>query len=294
LLDQIPHARIAKPFNNAQNAMQSGQWRQAIPHLDNVLKIAPDRLDALYYKAICYAKLEEWKTAERVAKQGLEKAQSPSERQIRQELQELINQISTAKVMVPFNKANEAMKKAQWLDALPYLDEVIELEPSNCEARFYRALCYFRMDDGFPDNMAKAKQEALNAQKYCTDRNIKDQLQQIITIASRPTWVGEIIQYLNTDNFNIAQDKLNNILRREPYSGIAYYYRAICSYKMALATIPRNGKIDSYQRNNLLTAFKQAYSDVEQAASYSIDDPQARAELPQLKTLINQYLTQLQ
>jgi hypothetical protein len=86
LLEQTPLARDAKALAQAQRAMAKEDWTEALGPLDKILSKSPNLVSALFYKAVCHFRLEEWDAAEETARKTLPLCATQEHDQVREQI----------------------------------------------------------------------------------------------------------------------------------------------------------------------------------------------------------------
>src|SRR5262249_16711544 len=149
--------------------------------LDAGLIKLPKELIAVYYKAICHFRLEEWDAAENTAKRALPlcQADKKEDKEITEDLQALLFQIPLARVEREMKEVQQDIKSQRWREALTQLNAIVARVPEHVPARFYQAICHFRLE-----NWQQAIQVAQQALPLTTThpeyKPIREQLQEII------------------------------------------------------------------------------------------------------------------
>jgi tetratricopeptide (TPR) repeat protein len=142
-IPQIPVLLIGEDLHKAQKAMQRKRWRAALKHLDAAVSTSPDAVLALFYKAVCHFRLEEWDEAEGVARKAL-RLRRATDQEVADQLQSMLHQIPLARVAKDMETVTRAIKRQRWQEALDHLDIVLSRAPEHPVAHFLKAVCLFR------------------------------------------------------------------------------------------------------------------------------------------------------
>jgi len=285
-IPQIPLIRIQEQLARAKTAMEKERWSQALPHLEEAIRLAPKTVLPQFYQAICHFKLEQWDEAESTAKKALPLCGKGDE-QIREQLQLMLEQISKVREAALLGPILEALKREEWRSGLTQADEFLRTRNSKHPiVLFYKAVCEFKLDQ-----RGEAKSTAQKALEYATGSeydSVRQQLNQIIEAASiqstpmRPlrtlaeatrlaSWtedMNEAVQAMNRQEWFAAIPHLNKVLERDSTVAQAYYYRALCKHQGMMESINKGDGLKRETLQLMIMWFQGVRSDLEEAEHY--------------------------
>ncbi len=144
LREQIPLARRASAIRPITQAIESETWQSGITAADRFLRENGDDPVVLFYKALCQYRSGDGASAKSTAEEGKIYATGAEYKDLRNQLDQLIEASSRPAVSKDFNEAVQAMNNENWLEAMTSLNKVISKDSSNGTAHYYWALCWFQ------------------------------------------------------------------------------------------------------------------------------------------------------
>jgi tetratricopeptide (TPR) repeat protein len=189
MLEQLPMARNAVALKPVTAALEKEDWAGAIRAADKYLAAESPSATVLFYKALAQFRLKKARDAHQTAREGLNCATSSTPKEIRRQLEQILEASDLPPWAEALQAAVEAMNKERWTDAIEKLDEVLRSN-DNAQAYFYRALAKFRaaMDEikssggvssfmvsYHVDKIAKAWEDIEEANRYVSssDKELK-------------------------------------------------------------------------------------------------------------------------
>lgn len=236
-IPQIAVAAIAEELGLARQAMDKKRWSSAIQYLDAAEAKASGSVLVLFYLTICHFQLEHWDTTEKYAKQAIRKC-TDKHADIKDQLNLILDQLEIAPVKGSLDKAQKAIERQRWKDALPHIDAVLSKSPNNPLGLFFQALCYFRLE-----RWDEAENAANKASRYTTKQehqNIESQLQDLLRAipqARNAKHIAPIIQLIKKEDFVGALKKVDQALRSDSYNPDLHFFRAVCNFRKTMNDI---------------------------------------------------------
>jgi tetratricopeptide (TPR) repeat protein len=265
-IPQIPLIRIQEQLARAQAAMEKERWSQALPYLEEAVRLAPKAVLPQFYQAICHFKLEHWDEAERIAKKALPLCGKGDE-QLREQLQLMLEQIPKAREAALLGPISKALEREDWRSGLKQAEEFLRTRDSTHPVvLFYKAVCEFKLG-----KRAEAKSTAQKALEYATGSeyaSVRQQLNQIIEAANVPTWVEDMnkaVQAMNRQRWGEAIPHLDKVLKRDSTAAQAYYYRALCKHQSMMELINQGGGLKREMLQPTINWFQDVRSDLDKA-----------------------------
>jgi len=293
MIDQIPIARLNKDMDKVNKAMKAEQWQDALVNLKSVIASKPDYEVALFYQALCYFRMKQWDDAERCATNALGKAKTAN---IREQLESIVSQVPIARVNLEMEKVQKAIKAERWSEGLDILTKVLAKSPNNPVAWFYKSVCELRM--GKRKEALSSARTGLNHANGSEYSSLRTQLNEVIQAADVPAWKGDLesaVKSMNAENWHSAKDLLDNVIDSAPANEQAYYYRAICRYRIVVSEIQsetRYGRLSSSEKDAFNNRLIETLKDTQNATKYN-SDRQMKKSIDDLVAAIGNVFSQL-
>ncbi len=228
-IPQIPLMAIAQELGDARQAMSKERWSEALGHLAQALRKRPKAVPALFLKAVCCFRMEDWDQAERIAREA-QPFCGPHDEDERKQLGLIIEQVPLARIAKDMEAINQCLRKERWEAAFVHIDDVLRKDPTQPACLFYRALCHFRLE-----NWDEADRAARTALKSVTQKEIRDQLNTIveqIPLARVAKDMDEINKCLKKERWAAALERIDAVLRKEAAHPMCLFYRALCHFRL--------------------------------------------------------------
>jgi tetratricopeptide (TPR) repeat protein len=215
-LPQIAVIPIAEELSVAQEAMGMQQWSTALQQLDGALKKRPQAVRALFLKAVCHFRAEQWDDAEKTAQRALPLS-GPHDKDLREQLELLLRQVPMARIAKDMEAINQSMKGQRWRDALQRLELVLQAQPTQPVCLFYRAVCLMRLE-----RWDEAEEAIRKASPHCSEteqKDIRDQLEIVATNIDRGRRAARskpVIEAMNRGRYEEALSLVDRLLNEDP------------------------------------------------------------------------------
>lgn len=142
MLSQMDSAREAAALEPVTQAVEQQNWHVGLKETENYLlwhnATSPV---ALFYKALCEWNLDRKKDAKQTARNALPYARGTEYEHIRNQLNQIIQAADVPAWAGDMNRAVQAMNAEKWGDAVGHLKKVLNMDSTNAQAYYYRALC---------------------------------------------------------------------------------------------------------------------------------------------------------
>ena len=306
-IPQIPLLIIASEMNKAQQAMAREYWRDALRELDAALVKRPNAVAALFLKAVCYFRMEQWDQAETIARTTVPLC-GPYEADKRQQLELLLEQVPLARIQKDMESITKSLQAQRWREAQGRINSVLLVVPSQQVCLFYRALCHFKLDEWDQAESATAK-----ALESATQKEIRDQLETLknaIPSARQAAETSQIVSAINNGNYdralNLIEEKMTRVapdyspsesfltihspIVQKPKLSLQepglVYLKAVCQFRQVME------KINSHRVSPEQSLFYPVYETLAEVEGH-VTDRALKAQIYALKENVNQVCKQL-
>jgi tetratricopeptide (TPR) repeat protein len=144
MLEQLPMAKESAALKPVTKALEREDWASAIREVEKYLSSNPKSAIGHFYKGLAQFRSKLPRDAHASAKAGLACATKTTPKEIRSQLEQLLEASDLPPWIEKMNQAVEEMNRDNWTKAIGRLDEVLAMDYSNAQAYFYRGLARFR------------------------------------------------------------------------------------------------------------------------------------------------------
>ena len=266
MLEQLPLARASAQIDLAQKAMEREQWSEAAAILDRVIASAPGLIPALFYRAVCHLRLEEWDKAEKVARSTLKRCKE-SDEAAREQLGVMLEQIPKAMEAAALNPIVSALKGENWLRAIREADTYLAKHPRSAVALFYKGIA--QMHSKSPKEAHATATKGLDCITDDTPWEIASQLHQLLEASDVPPWIehmNQAVEAMNREQWHKAMTHLDAVLSTNPKNAQACFYRGLARFRSAMEQIKESGGVASWRVKSFISEFEEAQKDADAAS----------------------------
>jgi thioredoxin-like negative regulator of GroEL len=261
LLVQLENSGYAMVLSKAVPLMQEERWTDAAKVLAKGIALEPPHPRVTFYEAVCLAHSGQVQQAERKAREaiaqcnaaavpkprrntGKQSAQqiqiaeiyvppdTSEERKLREEIEAFVPQIPLLIISSEMNKAQQAMARERWRDALRELDAALVKRPNAVAVLFLKAVCYFRMEQ-WDQAETIARTTAPLCGPYDAERRKQlDLLLEQVPLARIQKDMEFINQSIQAQRWREALRRIDSVLLVVPSQQVCLFYRALCHFKL--------------------------------------------------------------
>lgn len=229
--------------------MQKENWPEARKVLAKAAQSGLGDARLVFYEAICLARAGEVQDAQIMAKRALILAQKGGDKDLEKEIQDFVPQIPVLTIGGELTKAQAAMAKKKWREALPVLDQAVAKAPASAFAQFLKAVCHFNLSE-----IEEADTAARAGLKHADQpglEEIKKQLGQITTAAAnhrqaaankqKAALFKPLVAAMNQQRWHQAVDLAEKAQAEFPGDEHLRYYRALSLFQACMADVKSRG-----------------------------------------------------
>lgn len=294
LIEASSQPFIPPQFNKAVQAMERKAWREALDLLEEVLDRDNRILMAMFYKAVCHFRLEEWDEAEYAAQRANDLC-TGKDKEIKDQIKTLLQQITPAKRAAAMKPVKDAVEHENWHSGIFAADDYLNEMGDDPVVLFYKALCQFRTEDA--EGARETAEEARKLAGGAEYRDLRDQLNKLIEATHRGAHVSEMnkaVQALNEENWLEALGILYKITRDEPSNAQAHYYLALSMFQSTMDLIKSSHGITSSEARGFRSSMEMVISNLDDAEKHSSrSDRDLRKGINNLREAASNVLRQL-
>lgn len=295
LIKQLPMARVSKSIQKARQHMDAEQWREALSVLDKLLVNNPDVLVAVFYKAVCHFRREEWANAQTAVETARGLA-SKDDKEIVEQLDVLEKQIPLARQASAMREITNALEGQNWLGGRNAANRFLSQNPNHPVAMFYLAVCQLRL--GYGDEAKATAQKALKYAGAPEYKDLREQLNQVIQAAGQSEVAESFksaVEAIKDENWSTAMLRLFEVINKDPNNAAAHYYLALCQFQGTMQPLQESGRrIDYYEVKNYISTMEGVLSSLDKAEKFSSrSDHDLRKGIDNLRKAANNVLRQL-
>lgn len=265
MIDQIPFSRL-------NSLLKREKWEYVLRELDLILPENPDFEAGYFYRALAHLRLEHWDQAESCARVALQKVTSAV---ILEQVNEILRQLPLVRVNEGLKRAEKELEAGRWQQALDILNRIIDENRDHPVAWYYKAICELRL--GRREAALQSARKGLGYAQGPEYASLRVKFEELIEAADMPQWKQDLedaIKAMNSERWSDAKSLLDRVIYAQRTNSEAYYYRAICGYRILIDEISQAAKYGSlsyWEKEKFSEKLRDIEHDLDTARTYSHD-----------------------
>lgn len=207
-------------LSDAVGFMNKEKWKEAIPHLDALVKARPGFARALFYLALCHMHLKSYTSAGKIADTAERACTDP---ELRKEIEGLKEQIQLGPASGLLEQATKHMKEEKWGLAVPLLRQVVAKAPRLFIGQFYLGIGLTRLN-----KHDEARRVLATAEKCARTDDEKKRVRD----TQAGVRIANAVDYMKVERWSDAVPLLQAAIQVTPNSFGPHFYLAICYARM--------------------------------------------------------------
>lgn len=228
LWGQVRSGLIGELMGPAITLMKKEDWEGALRELQRALQRFPKVAIVLFHVALCELKSGNLQAGKHHAEQAL--ADENVELDLQEQIRGLLKNASMIAAELHMTNGQKALQTERHAEAKKAFEKAVDIVPHLAHGWYLLAIASFKDEDydGADRAIEKAVELAEDPDAKKHFQETRDNLKKARFTAS----LGEAVGHMNSNNFKQALDSLRRVCERHPTNHLAWYYRAICEFKV--------------------------------------------------------------